>query len=174
MQQFKLFFEGESGSIQNVSMGEKSRRDGKEQLQKGTTIAQCVEAYIEHGTISGAARSLGVTKKTLQKKLAKEMRKRGVSDIREIRTADQVCSGNSVTKVSLLQLIESQDYRCGISGVELTPETAALDHITPVSKGGEHVIENVMWVHHEINRMKGVLPIDEFVALCRKVTQYTR
>jgi len=79
-----------------------------------------------------------------------------------------------LNRTYLVNLIEEQGYRCRLSGLELTPDTAALDHIIPVAKGGEHVAENVAWVHEEINRMKGQLSVDEFVSLCRKVVQYTR
>ena len=80
----------------------------------------------------------------------------------------------TINRASLVKLIEQQEYRCKYSGIELTPDAASLDHIVPVSKGGEHVVSNVAWVHHEINRMKGQLSVEEFIALCSKVVQYNR
>lgn len=79
-----------------------------------------------------------------------------------------------INREQLVKLIEDQEYRCKLSGIELTPNTASLDHVIPVSKGGEHVVSNVVWVHSEINRMKGQLPVEEFVSLCSKVAQYSR
>lgn len=79
-----------------------------------------------------------------------------------------------ITQRFLMDLIEQQEYRCKLSGVELTPDTATLDHLNSVSSGGGHTAGNVAWVHSEINRMKGQLSVEEFVALCRKVVQYTR
>jgi len=72
----------------------------------------------------------------------------------------------------LVKMIEDQEYKCKLSGIELTPNTASLDHVIPVSKGGEHVVDNVAWVHCEINRMKGQLSVEEFVLLCKRVAQY--
>ena len=82
--------------------------------------------------------------------------------------------GAKLTRTYLVDLIKRQQYRCSLSGIELTPETAALDHVVAVSNGGEHTPENVTWVHNEINRMKGTLSVEEFVALCSKVVQWKR
>lgn len=79
-----------------------------------------------------------------------------------------------INREHLVKLIEDQAYRCKLSGIELTPNTSSLDHVVPVSKGGEHVVGNVVWVHAEINRMKGQLSIEEFVSLCSKVAQYNQ
>lgn len=67
-------------------------------------------------------------------------------------------------------MIESQAYLCAISGWSLTPETASLDHITPVSRGGElKAIANVQIVHTVINRMKGTMTNEEFISACKAV-----
>lgn len=56
--------------------------------------------------------------------------------------------------------------------MKVTPDTARIDHKIPVSSGGGDEIENLQWVHQEINRMKGSLDNDEFIDLCRKVAQW--
>lgn len=67
-------------------------------------------------------------------------------------------------KAFLRAILEKQEYRCAITGVALTPETAVLDHIVPISKGGGALDEN-NWqiVHMEVNRIKGVLTMDELL-----------
>lgn len=72
----------------------------------------------------------------------------------------------------ILRLVKQQQYRCALTGRELTPETAALDHIVPVSRGGEHCIENAQVLHKEVNRAKGTLTNEEFIALCREVVAH--
>lgn len=77
-----------------------------------------------------------------------------------------------VTRKQLLALLESQGYRCALTGVELTPETASVDHKVPVQQGGSHSIENLHIVEHRINWAKGTMTVDEFVDLCRRVVEH--
>jgi 5-methylcytosine-specific restriction endonuclease McrA len=80
----------------------------------------------------------------------------------------------AATAKELYQLVEKQDYRCALSGMKITPKTSRIDHKTPVSVGGSDEIENLQWVHEELNRMKGSLDNDEFIEICRKVAQWVR
>lgn len=68
-----------------------------------------------------------------------------------------------------MELVELQSKRCALSGVELTPETASIDHKQPISRGGLHVIENIQVIHQSINAAKGNMTNDEFVAMCARV-----
>jgi len=77
-----------------------------------------------------------------------------------------VCTG------SVLNLLEYQGYRCALTGRALTPQTTALDHIVPIRQGGEHVIENTQVLHKEVNRAKGSLSNEEFLAMCREVVRW--
>lgn len=75
----------------------------------------------------------------------------------------------AVTTGFLKAMLEAQEYRCALTGIKLTPKTAGLDHKRPLSKGGEHSRENVHIIDARVNRMKGALDMDEFIALCRLV-----
>lgn len=66
-------------------------------------------------------------------------------------------------------LFDVQQCRCALTGIVLTPETAALDHKVPVSIGGGHSVRNLQWLAVEINQMKGGLSNERFVELCRMV-----
>lgn len=68
--------------------------------------------------------------------------------------------------------VKEQEFRCAISGRELTPETASLDHIVPLARGGEHSLANVWIVDHQVNIAKSTMTLDEFVSLCRQVTEH--
>ncbi len=74
-----------------------------------------------------------------------------------------------ITGKQILELIEAQDYRCALTGRELTPQTASLDHKVPLSNGGTNELENVWIVHHKANTAKGTLSTQEFIELCREV-----
>ncbi len=78
----------------------------------------------------------------------------------------------TVTAKQILELIQNQGYRCALSGRVLTPETASLDHIVPLSRGGEHALANIWAVDFQVNNAKGTLTVEEFVALCQEVTAF--
>ena len=69
----------------------------------------------------------------------------------------------------IYSLLEKQQYRCALSGRTLTPETASLDHIQPLSRGGLHDLSNIWIVDHQVNAAKGSLTAEEFIQLCREV-----
>ena len=70
----------------------------------------------------------------------------------------------------LKRKLESQDYRCAYSGELIFPGiNASIDHIHPRSKGGTHDEENLHWVSSVVNRMKGSLLQEQFVALCKMI-----
>lgn len=77
----------------------------------------------------------------------------------------------AITAKQVLDLVEKQGYRCALSGRELTPETASLDHIVPLSRDGEHALGNLWVVDHQVNAAKGTLTVDEFVAMCKDVVE---
>jgi 5-methylcytosine-specific restriction endonuclease McrA len=77
-------------------------------------------------------------------------------------------------RAAQLQLIlESQGIKCALSGRELRPDNCSLDHRTPLSRGGQHVIENVHLVSEEVNRAKGSMTVEEFVAMCCDVAAFS-
>ena len=80
----------------------------------------------------------------------------------------------SITAKKVMQLVERQRYRCALTGRELTPSTASLDHKMPLSRVGQHSMSNLWIVHREINAAKGTMTIDEFIALCREVSEHQR
>lgn len=77
-----------------------------------------------------------------------------------------------ITAKQVLELVRQQGFRCAISGRALTPETASLDHVVPLARGGPHAIDNVWVVDHEVNTAKGTLPLEGFIAMCRDVVKH--
>lgn len=91
---------------------------------------------------------------------------------RRRRKSEQQDPGYCFVSVpEVLELLEKQRFECALSGRELTPETAVLDHVIPVARGGEHRIENAQVLDAEVNRAKGTLTNDEFIELCRLVAK---
>ena len=84
-------------------------------------------------------------------------------------------SDGGLTKIAakeIRKLLETQSYRCALSGMLLTPAVAALDHVIPVSQGGDHAIYNVQVLHKDVNLAKGTLSQDAFIAICRDVSRH--
>lgn len=78
-----------------------------------------------------------------------------------------------VSTENVLQLLKHQQYRCALTDRKLTPEFAALDHITPIRCDGQHVIENTQVLHKDVNRAKGSMTNGEFIRMCREVVNHT-
>jgi hypothetical protein len=74
-----------------------------------------------------------------------------------------------VTARELYSLIQKQHFRCALSGRNLEPDSAALDHIIAISSGGSHCMENVQVLHKEVNQAKGTMTQQEFISMCREV-----
>ena len=80
--------------------------------------------------------------------------------------------GKKAKASDIIVILENQLYACALTGEPLDPSFAQLDHIVPVSKGGTHEASNIQIVTREINRMKGNLGNDEFIALCKRVAEW--
>lgn len=133
-----------------------------------------LEAYKATGSAAKAAKLLGVTTEVVSEGLHRVCGKVGATAIREL-LGDEFAKPNSelATASELMRLLKKQEYRCALTGEKLTPNTAELDHKTPKSKGGEDTIENLQWLDRTVNRMKGKLTTEEFIAICRRVVQWT-
>lgn len=89
-----------------------------------------------------------------------------------VEEAEKKAQSAGVTGLMLYKKITQQQFRCALSGVELSTENSTLDHMIPMSRGGLHSIENVEWIHAVLNRMKGEMTKEEFVFWCTKVAEF--
>lgn len=114
--------------------------------------------------------SINASPRTISKTIRQIVKKMGLSSVRELIITEKSESKTTATK--LRHMIEAQGYRCALSGEELDPDNASLDHKTPIANGGTNDIENLQWLHVQVNAMKGTLSQERFVTLCRKVAQW--
>ena len=77
-------------------------------------------------------------------------------------------SGDSYkfTAKDFYALLEKQQYRCRLSGRELTPENTDGEHILPLELGGQHQPENICLVVRDVARLKRHLTEQAVVELC--------
>lgn len=65
--------------------------------------------------------------------------------------------------------------KCYLSGEPINlhkTESYSIDHIIPVSKGGENTIDNAGLILTSINKMKSDLSIEEFLKKCIKILEH--
>lgn len=63
-----------------------------------------------------------------------------------------------------LKIYERDNYRCTYCGKQLTRFTATLDHVTPVSEGGDNSAENLKTACLQCNSRKTGRPLGDFLA----------
>lgn len=81
-------------------------------------------------------------------------------------------TGDVRKKRVIRQILEDQEYLCYLTGVNLTPETAELDHIIPISKGGHPIdARNVGFLDTVVNKMKGSMELSEFIQWCKMIAE---
>jgi hypothetical protein len=61
---------------------------------------------------------------------------------------------------------------CALTGDRLNRDNSNVDHIIPIAKGGQFNIENLQWVTKEVNKVKGVLTVEDLIILCTKIIQH--
>lgn len=94
------------------------------------------------------------------------------NNLKTRKGAEMTAKADRITPKDILQLLETQQYRCAYTGEELTPDNVSADHIIPLKRGGEHSLKNICLVTRAANQAKGTLALDEFRDLCRKVVTH--
>lgn len=83
----------------------------------------------------------------------------------------------SLTPEMVLSILEAQDYKCALTGVELTcllekgkdfPTNVSIDRI---EAGGPYIPDNIQLVCKAVNKFRSNLPLDEFIWWCNKVVE---
>lgn len=142
---------------------------------------QYINAYTKTGSPTAVVLELGLsgTAKSTGKRISEIAKKLGCKTVRDliIENRGNLDLLDSSTKAKralaseLKNLIEKQRYKCALTQVHLTPNTAELDHITPIKKGGTNEIQNLQWVSKQVNRAKGSMLQSEFIEMCRLVCE---
>jgi len=63
-------------------------------------------------------------------------------------------------------LLDKQEYRCGLSNRELTPENTDAEHIVPLDSGGTHTPDNIYLIVRDAARLKRHLTEVQVIELC--------
>lgn len=99
-------------------------------------------------------------------------RRRGISFWEKL-AANLYGKGGYVPIPELRKLGYPEGQKCYLCGKEIKKrEDAEIDHILPRAKGGENKIENIAWTHHECNRIKHDLTIEELKEKLEAILQH--
>ena len=70
------------------------------------------------------------------------------------RRIKEQSQGNGITKEQWIECMSFFEFKCAYSGKTLSKETRSLDHIKPISKGGENEIWNLVPMYKIYNSSK--------------------
>jgi 5-methylcytosine-specific restriction endonuclease McrA len=93
----------------------------------------------------------------------------GINGVTDASENADACAKKRITASDLWSALDRQQYLCALSNRELTPQTASVDHILPLSRGGTHTPDNIQILSADVNRCKGSLTNAEFVELCKEI-----
>lgn len=90
-----------------------------------------------------------------------------------VKNAEQRNKKFDVTIEDVNRLLLKQNLRCALSGREISFKdgSASLDRI---DNDRGYTIDNVQWVHKDINRAKQKFSQEEFVLLCEQVAEHRK
>lgn len=115
------------------------QKNKAEILEKQRRYASATPARREAGLARLKAWALADPKRLLERDARRRARKRA----------------NGVEKVNYAEVLRSSGGVCGICGKPLDLFGTDIDHITPIAKGGAHVLANLQATHARCNRSKG-------------------
>ena len=87
---------------------------------------------------------------------------------------------NGLTADLLMSLLVKQNYKCALTGKELTcilergvvcQTNASIDRI---NAGGDYVIENIQLVCRAVNSFRNNVSLNEFISWCNAVTKHNQ
>lgn len=138
--------------------------DAQASMQRASQQRSTQDCYMAGSDQHPAGRDKSEGSESRAHCMGKEMR----DDSKKHATSNS----KKATAQELMSLLQLQQFRCALTGDLLTPSDARCDHITPVSQGGSHMRDNLQWVTHQVNRAKGTMTQDEFIAMCIKVAAW--
>lgn len=99
---------------------------------------------------------------------------RNVTRRKKMRFSVSQLKKAGITANALYDKYDEQQHRCKLSGRYIDENTMSLDHVVPRARLGEETLENLQWVHEQINSAKGTMSQQDFIAMCCEVADWTR
>jgi 5-methylcytosine-specific restriction endonuclease McrA len=80
-------------------------------------------------------------------------------------------ANKAISRFDLWRIAKRQKLICPLSGRKLDNSSISIDHILPVSKGGNSSLENLRFVHVDVNFAKRALLDNDFIKLCHDIAR---
>lgn len=92
-------------------------------------------------------------------------------DVKASSQNTRVKNISTITKFDVLNSLKRTEFKCFYCGDSINPKTWHLDHVHPLSKGGQNIFTNITPSCRICNLIKHDLPIDQFILACRKISE---
>ena len=79
-----------------------------------------------------------------------------------------------ISPFQLWRIAKRQRLICPLTGRRLTGEIMSIDHKVSLSRGGSNDLSNLQFVHVDANYAKRILSQEDFIQMCRDVTEFHR
>lgn len=158
----------QSGVIKSAYTGSTSGgKDAESGVMSQATVRQTITSLTTIGAIrqEGDANREGTLYRVmLPEEIEVCQRRRAEQAERSAITATEREADFYNIRENRLKIYERDSYRCAYCSKQLTRFTATLDHITPVSEGGDNSAENLKTACLQCNSRKTARPLGDFLA----------
>ena len=67
---------------------------------------------------------------------------------------------------------EEQEHKCAITGLPLYFRPVKVASLDRINNADGYTLDNIQWVHRDINKMRNSYSMDYFVKMCKAVVEY--
>jgi HNH endonuclease len=157
----------QSGVIKSAYTGSTSGGKAAESgVMSYQTVLQAMTALEDIGAIrqEGEPNREGTLYRILLPEEIEACQRRRAASARPAIAASEAEADFYNVRENRMKIYERDKYLCTYCGKQLTRFTATLDHITPVSEGGDNSAENLKTACLQCNSRKTARPLGDFLA----------
>jgi len=78
----------------------------------------------------------------------------------------------SITIEDMKEVYNAQEKKCAITGLPIYFRPVKVASLDRINNSGDYTIDNIQWVHRDINKMRNSYSMEYFVKMCKAVVDY--